>query len=49
MALRQRLVAIRYIQVRSDDRPQKPPIALQAAIIVSWRTSSASASEPSIR
>ena len=40
------LLAMRYSQDRSDDRPSKPSIARQARIIVSWTASSASDPEP---
>ena len=40
-AVRHRLVAIRYSQVRTEERPSKPASPVQAASRVSWRTSSA--------
>jgi hypothetical protein len=49
-ALRHRLVAILYSQVRSEARSSvNPPMPCQAASIVSWTASSASAKDPSIR
>ena len=48
-AFRQRLVATRYSQVRTDDRPSKPARPRQAASMVSCSASSASCAEPSIR
>src|SRR5215469_14471917 len=49
-ALRHRLVAILYSQVRSDARSSvNPPMPCQAASIVSWTASSASWRDPSIR
>src|SRR5580658_6720821 len=45
----QTFVAIRYSQVRSDERPSKRPCSRQARIIVSCTASSASNGEPSIR
>ena len=46
---RQTLVAIRYSQERSDERPSKRSTARQARTIVSCTASSASKPEPSIR
>jgi hypothetical protein len=48
-AFRQRLVAIRYSQVRTEARSWKPANPRQAANRVSCSRSSASVSEPSIR
>jgi hypothetical protein len=48
-ALRQRLVAIRYSQVRTEARSWNPASPRQAASRVSCTMSSASVSEPSIR
>ena len=48
-ALRHRLVAIRYSQVRSEARPSNPPRPCQAASSVSCTASSASCRDPSIR
>ena len=48
-AVRQALVAIRYSQTRSDERPSNPACDRQARRKVSWTRSSASSSEPSIR
>ena len=48
-AFRQRLVAIRYSQVRSDARPSYWPSPRQAASRVSCSMSSASCTEPRIR
>ena len=48
-ALRQRLVATRYSQVRTEARSSKPPSPRQAASSVSWSASSASWAEPRIR
>jgi hypothetical protein len=42
-------VAIRCSQVRSDERPSKPPYSRHARTIVSCTASSASNGEPSIR
>jgi len=47
--MRQRLVAIRYSHVRTDDRASKPAMCCQAARNVSWTVSSASCAEPRIR
>jgi hypothetical protein len=46
---RQTLVAMRYSQERSDERPSKESMDRQARTIVSWTASSASNEEPSIR
>ena len=46
---RQTLVAIRYSQERSEDRPSKPSAAFHARSIVSCTASSASKADPSIR
>ena len=43
------LLAIRYSQDRTDERPSKRSIAFQARTKVSCTASSASAPEPSIR
>ncbi len=43
------LEAIRYSQVRTDERPSNRSAAFQARTIVSCTASSASAPEPSIR
>ena len=43
------LLAMRYSQDRSDERPSKLSIARQARIIVSWTASSASDPDPSMR
>lgn len=48
-AFRQRLVATRYSQVRTDDRASNPANPRQAASSVSCSASSASCIEPSIR
>ena len=49
IARRQVFVAIRYSQVRIDDRPSNPEYACQARSSVSCSWSSASWTEPSIR
>jgi hypothetical protein len=41
--------AIRYSQVRKDDRCSNRSMLRQARMIVSWTASSASASDPRIR
>ncbi len=46
---RHTLVAMRYSQDRSADRPSKRSKPRQARTIVSWTASSASNDEPSIR
>ena len=46
---RQTLVAIRYSQDRTAERPSKLSAFCQARTIVSWTASSASKAEPSIR
>ena len=46
---RQTLVAIRYSQDRTDERPSNVSAFFQARTIVSWAASSASKAEPSIR
>ena len=46
---RHTLVAIRYSQERTLDRPSNPSAALQARTIVSWTASSASKLDPSMR
>jgi hypothetical protein len=46
---RHTLVAMRYSQDRSADRPSKLSNPRQARTIVSWTASSASKEEPSIR
>ena len=48
-ASRQRFVAIRYSQVRTEERPSKPARFRQAASKVSCTWSSASWTEPRIR
>ncbi len=48
-ASRQTLVAMRYSQERSADRPSKPRCPRQARTMVSCTASSASKTEPSIR
>jgi hypothetical protein len=48
-ARRHALVAIRYSQVRTDERPSNPPYPRQARSSVSCTWSSASWTEPSIR
>ena len=48
-AVRHAFVAIRYSQVRSEERPSKPSYPRHARIKVSWTRSSASCSEPSMR
>ena len=47
--LRHRLVAMRYSQVRTDERPSNPSRPSHAASSVSWSASSASCSDPSMR
>jgi len=46
---RQTLVAMRYSQDRSEDRPSNLSKLRQARTSVSWTASSASKAEPSIR
>ena len=46
---RQTLVAMRYSQDRTLDRPSNRAAACQARSIVSWTASSASKAEPSMR
>ena len=46
---RQALVAMRYSQARSLDRPSKPPMWRHARRNVSWTRSSASSTEPTMR
>jgi hypothetical protein len=46
---RQTLVAIRYSQDRTAERPSKLSAFFQARTIVSWTASSASKAEPSMR
>ncbi len=46
---RQTLVAIRYSQERSAERPSNRSMLRQARISVSWTASSASNGEPSMR
>jgi hypothetical protein len=48
-ASRQALVAIRYSQARTLERPSKAPMPFQARRNVSCTRSSASSNEPSIR
>ena len=48
-AFRHRLVATRYSQVRTEDRPSNPARPRHALSIVSCSASSASCIEPSIR
>ena len=43
------LVAMRYIQERSEARPSKPSMPFQARTMVSCTASSASKPEPSMR
>ena len=49
IAVRHTLVAIRYSQVRTDDRPSNPSYDRHARRNVSWTRSSASSTEPTIR
>ena len=49
IAVRHALVAIRYSQVRIDERPSNPSNERHARRYVSWTRSSASSAEPSIR
>jgi hypothetical protein len=46
---RQTLVAIRYSQDRTAERPSNESAFFQARTMVSWTASSASKAEPSIR
>ena len=48
-ASRQALVAMRYSQARSVERPSKPPMCRHARRNVSWTRSSASSTEPTMR